>query len=93
MFIQPRRPRRGSRFRSGRLRAVASLLRDVSILADHADASVLANPDLRSELDALARAFDSRRSAIAYAAVDGALGALERDANPKVGADWLGLQL
>jgi hypothetical protein len=54
---------------------------------------VLANADLRHELDAFARAFDGRRCAAAYAAVDEALGALERNANPKVVADWLVLQL
>ena len=37
--------------------------------------------------------FDSRRSADAYAAVDEALAALERNASPKIVADWLVLQL
>ena len=75
------------------LRALASLLRDLGILVEAADAKTLANPDVRPRLDALARAFDSRRSTSAYAAVDQALGALERNASPKVVADWLVLQL
>ena len=75
------------------LRALASLLRDLGILVEAADAKTLANPDVRPRLDALARAYDSRRSASAYAAVDQALGALERNASPKVVADWLVLQL
>ena len=46
-----------------------------------------------AELDTLARAYDSRRSTRAYAAVDQALAALERNASPKIVADWLVLQL
>ena len=75
------------------LRALASLLRDVGILATGADRRILGNVDLESQLTPLTRAFDSRRSIGAYAAVDRALAALERNASPKVVADWLVLQL
>jgi DNA polymerase III subunit delta' len=75
------------------LRALASLLRDIGMLSEGADAKALANPDVRPKLDALARAFDGRRSAAAYSAVDQALSALERNASPKVVADWLVMQI
>ena len=75
------------------LRALGSLLRDVGILAAGGDARLIGNSDLEAELTALARTFDSRRSAKAYAAVDEALAALERNASPKIVADWLVLQL
>jgi DNA polymerase-3 subunit delta' len=75
------------------LRAMASLLRDLGILATRADARILANADLTSQLESLTRSYDSERSARAYTAVDRALGALERNASPKVVADWLVLQL
>jgi DNA polymerase-3 subunit delta' len=78
---------------AARLRALASLLRDTSILAVGGDRRLLGNADLESTLASLARSFDGRRSTRAYNAVDEALGALERNASPKVVADWLVLQL
>jgi DNA polymerase III subunit delta' len=75
------------------LRALASLLRDLGIVASDADRRVLANPDLESQLAKLIGAFDHDRSLRAYAAVDKALEALKRNASPKVVADWLVLQL
>jgi len=75
------------------LRALASLLRDLGILATRADARTLANADLAPQLESLTKAYDSERSMRAYTAVDRALAALERNASPKVVADWLVLQL
>ena len=75
------------------LRALASLLRDTSILALGGDRRMLGNADLESSLTTLSRTFDGARSMRAYAAVDEALAALERNASPKVVADWLVLQL
>jgi DNA polymerase-3 subunit delta' len=75
------------------LRALSSLLRDLGILSTRADARMLANADVQDELSRLTPAFDSARSMRAFAAVDQALGALERNASPKVVADWLVLQL
>ena len=75
------------------LRAMASLLRDVGLLANHADPDTLANPDLQDDLRRLSAAFDSERSMRAFGAVDRALAALDRNVNPKVVADWLVLQL
>jgi DNA polymerase-3 subunit delta' len=75
------------------LRALASLLRDLRIVATRADRRTLANGDLESQLEQLTGIFDHKRSLRAYAAVDEALAALERNASPKVVADWLVLQL
>ena len=75
------------------LRLLAALLRDLGILAAQADTRMLANPDLASDLGHLVPAYDSARSMRAFAAVDRALAALERNASPKVVADWLVLQL
>jgi DNA polymerase-3 subunit delta' len=75
------------------LRALASLLRDLRIVASRADRAALANSDLESQLEKLTASFDHERSLRAYAAVDEALNALERNASPKVVADWLVLQL
>jgi DNA polymerase-3 subunit delta' len=75
------------------LRSAAALLRDLGALATHADARILANPDLERELAPLAAAYDGDRSTRAFLAVDRALAALEQNASPKVIADWLVLQL
>jgi len=74
-------------------RALASMVRDVGLLATGADRRALANADLAPRLEPLAAAYDGARSVRAYAAVDRALAALERNASPKVVADWLALQL
>jgi len=75
------------------LRMLMSLLRDVGVLAAQADVRTLANPDLERELAPLARTYRTERTMRAFAAVDGALAALERNASPKVVADWLVLNL
>jgi DNA polymerase III subunit delta' len=75
------------------LRALGSLLRDIGILATGADRAALANADLAPQLEPLATRFDNDRSIRAYVAVDQALTALERNASPKIVADWLVLQL
>jgi len=75
------------------LRVTASMLRDLGLLAEHADTAVLANSDLQPSLQALSRSYDADRSTRAYSAVDHALAALERNASPKVVVDWLVLQL
>ena len=75
------------------LRAMASLLRDLGILAMRADRKALANADLAPQLERLTAAFTGERSMRASTAVDQALAALERNASPKIVADWLVLQL
>ena len=54
---------------------------------------MLANVDLRDELDALAPSFDSERALALFAAVDRAQSALDGNVSPKVVADWLALQV
>lgn len=76
-----------------RLRTLSSLLRDLSLLATGADAKLVANQDVRAQLDALSSAYDGPRSSRAYTAVDQALAALERNANPKIVAAWVGLNI
>jgi DNA polymerase-3 subunit delta' len=75
------------------LRALSSLLRDLGVLASGGDVRLLANADLQPVLRRLATVFNGERSHRAFSAVDAALAALERNASPKVVADWLVLQL
>jgi DNA polymerase-3 subunit delta' len=76
-----------------RLRALASLLRDLGIVGASADERFLVNADLGGELRRLAGAYDRDRVTRAFAAIDRALEAIERNASPKIVADWLAFQL
>ncbi len=78
---------------SHRLYAVSSMLRDLGILLSRADERRLANADLRPLLQGLTRTFDSERALRAFSAVDRALAALDRNASPKIVADWLAFQI
>jgi hypothetical protein len=75
------------------LRAMAVLLRDVEVLATGADDLALANADVRPALEKLTNAYQGARGTRAFAAIDRALFALERNAGVKLVADWLVLQL
>jgi DNA polymerase-3 subunit delta' len=75
------------------LRVAASLLRDLGLLATGADPKTLANADARPLLDGLSRAYGADRTVHAYGAVYQALDALDKNASPKIVADWLVLQL
>ena len=75
------------------LRAMASLLRDVEVLATRADDAALANPDVRPALEKLAKGYGGERGVRAFGAIDEALVALDRNAGVKIVADWLVLQL
>jgi hypothetical protein len=72
---------------------MASLLRDVEVLSTGADAGVLANAEVRPDLARLSTSFGGDRGVRAFAAVDRALTALDRNAGVKIVADWLVLQL
>ena len=63
-----------------RLRAAASMLRDVGALLSRADERALANADLKPLLARLTRSFDGDRTLRAFSAVDRALDALDRNA-------------
>ena len=76
-----------------RLRLVASMLRDIGVLLSHADERSLANGDLKAVLARLLPAFDADRALDAFAAVDRALQALDRNASPKIVADWVAFQV
>lgn len=74
------------------LRAMASLLRDVELVAVGADRGDLANADIGPALGRLT-AFQGDRGIRAFAAIDQALVALERNAGVKIVADWVSLNV
>jgi DNA polymerase-3 subunit delta' len=75
------------------LRLLHGLLRDVGLLSTRADTRALAHADLEPALAGLVPAFHGARLVGAFTAIDRALGALDRNASPKLVADWLVLQL
>ncbi len=75
------------------LRILSSLLRDLGVIASRADARLIANTDIEADLERLSASWDADRSSRAFAAVDRALAALDRNASPKIVADWLVLQI
>jgi hypothetical protein len=72
---------------------MGSLLRDVALLAVDPGTTALSNPDRREVLERLAHSCRGERGVNAFAAVDRALAALDRNAGVKIVADWLMLQL
>ena len=78
---------------SRRLLAMSSLLRDLGVLQSQADSRTLANADLQPQLQSLLKSFDRDRTLRAFSAVDRALWALDRNASPKIVADWVSLQI
>ena len=73
--------------------ALSSILRDLGVLSSNGDARALANADLRKPLEALRRSYDGDRVLSAFASIDRALDALQRNASPKIVADWVALQV
>jgi DNA polymerase-3 subunit delta' len=76
-----------------RLYALSSIIRDLGVLLSRADERCLANADLRARLERLLRSFDGERALRAFSAIDRALAALDRNASPKIVADWLAFQI
>ena len=76
-----------------RLQALASIARDLGVIASGARRDLLANVDLQNELDSLSSSFSDERAMGLFAAVDRAQSALDRNVSPKVVADWLALQV
>jgi DNA polymerase-3 subunit delta' len=75
------------------LRNLASMLRDIDLIGSGGDASLLANPIVADDLASLAKGYSGDRARNAFAAVDRAIAALERNAGTKLVSEWLAVQL
>jgi len=78
---------------SARVSMMASLLRDLALMAHGGQVEQLANGDLAADLVELGATFGSERALRAFAAADRAVAALRRNASPKLVAAWLAVQL
>jgi DNA polymerase-3 subunit delta' len=77
---------------SDRLAIVGSILRDLGAMAVGRDAA-LVNGDREDDLRSLAKSFDLARVVAGYAAVHQAQASLDRNAGPKIVADWVAVSL
>jgi DNA polymerase-3 subunit delta' len=75
------------------LRCAAALLRDLEAINAGVDRRVLAHPSLEPTLASLASRFGGDRARTAFASVDRALYALDRNAGSKAVVEWLALNL
>jgi DNA polymerase-3 subunit delta' len=91
-LVQHGSKRRDREALSTRLAIAASLLRDLGALAAGAD-DALANADVSAALFDLQASFDGRRANQAFAAIGRARQALDRNASPKIVADWLAVTM
>lgn len=91
-FVQVDKKRRVREAASTRLSVLASLLRDLLVL-DLRGNEGLANSDLAGDLERLASAFPPDRLVAAFGAVRQAESSIDRNASPKIVADWLAVRL
>jgi len=91
-FTQHESDRRDREALGARLTMLGSFCRDLTAI-DAGASGALANPDMHEALEPLRPAFDRDRLARAFAAIDRAQQALNRNASPKIVADWVALSL
>ncbi len=75
------------------LQLASSLARDLSLLHAGSDRRLLANGDLGERLDRLARTLPAPAARKAFATVDRALSALDRNAGTKLVTEWLASEI
>ena len=90
-FAQVEKKRRAREAAAARLDILASLLRDVLVLG--AGAGPIYNTELRAELEALAADYPEARLVSGFGAVQQAGQSIDRNASPKIVADWLAVRL
>jgi len=91
-FVQVDKKRRVREAASRRLSVLASLLRDLLVI-DVRGRGDVTNTDLADDLERLVPAFPINRLVPAFAAVRQAEASIDRNASPKIVADWLAVTL
>lgn len=91
-FAQVEKKRRAREAAASRLAILSSLLRDLMALDARQD-RVLANVDLATDLTRLTSSFRAPRLVAAFDAVRRAEESIDRNASPKIVADWLAVTM
>lgn len=92
-LVTHEKKRRSREAVGARLDHLASLLRDLAVAAEGGISDAAAYPDLQDSLAGLARHWTPDRLLQAFTHVARARNALDRNASPKIVADWLAVQL
>ncbi len=87
------KPERSRQEMAAVLRLASSIVRDLSALHAGSDRRLLANGDIADRLDRLARTLVAPSARKAFATLDRALAALERNAGTKLVAEWVAAEL
>jgi len=87
--VGEKKPERTRQEMQALLHMASSIVRDVSVLHAGADRRLLANGDMGDTLDKMARAMPPAAARQAFATLDRGLSALERNAGPKLVAEWI----
>jgi DNA polymerase-3 subunit delta' len=90
-FSQVDKKRRARDAAFARLAILSSILRDITVA--HAGAGTLFNTDMHDTIAGLAPAFPPERLLAGFAAVQHAEQSIDRNASPKIVADWLAVRL
>lgn len=91
-FAKHAAKRRAREAASSRLAILSSIVRDLGTLSAGGPVP-LANADLAGDLARLVPAYPTTRVATVFAAIEAAESALERNASPKIVADWLAVSV
>jgi hypothetical protein len=75
------------------LRVAASLVRDVSVVHAGSEPRLLANGDIEDVVHRLARALPPPAARAAFATLERALDALDRNAGPKLVVEWVAAEI
>jgi DNA polymerase-3 subunit delta' len=75
------------------LRMASSLARDLAVVHAGADRATLANGDVADAVERLAAQLPPAAARRAFATIDRGLAALERNAGPKLVAEWVGAEI
>ena len=87
------KPERSRQEMAAVLRLASSIVRDLSALHAGSDRRLLANGDIADRLDRLARTLAAPSARKAFATLDRALAALDRNAGTKLVAEWVAAEL
>ena len=75
------------------LRVASSLARDLAVVHAGADRATLANGDVADAVERLAAQLPPAAARRAFATIDRGLAALERNAGPKLVAEWVAAEI
>ncbi|MEP7116623.1 MAG: DNA polymerase III subunit [Acidobacteriota bacterium] len=93
MVVGAKKPERTRQEMVAVLQLASSIVRDLAVLHAGSDRRLLANGDIADRLERLARALPASAARQAFAIIDRGLAALDRNAGPKLVAEWIAAEI